>query len=120
LFVVVGDLNDEWSSERVEPLRELGLENVLERLDETERWTHWYRSENTLSQLDYLLLSPTLSKYSEGTNLILERKGVGFARYLQDGKTGPKVTRLEQVEDDPNPIELDFQFKRFKEVTPDT
>jgi endonuclease/exonuclease/phosphatase family metal-dependent hydrolase len=78
LFVVLGDLNDEWLSKRMEPLRDLGLENIL------------------------------------------ERRGVGFARYLQDGKTGPNVTRLEQVEDDPNPVELDFQFKRFKEVTPDT
>jgi endonuclease/exonuclease/phosphatase family metal-dependent hydrolase len=120
LFVVAGDLNDEWSSERLEPLRKLGLENVLERLDEIERWTHWYKYENTVSQLDYLLLSPTLSKLSTGTKPILERRGVGFARYLQDGKTGPKLTRLEQVEDDPNPVELNFQFKRFKEVTPET
>lgn len=120
LFVIAGDLNDEWSSERMEPLRDLGLENILERLDEEERWTHWYKYENTVSQLDYLLLSPALSKLSEGTKPLLARRGVGFARYLQDGNTGPKRTRLEQVEDDPNPLELDFQFKRFKEVTPDT
>lgn len=50
LFAVVGDLNDEPSSGPIGPLLTAGLTNALDRIEpEPERWTHWWRGENSVS-----------------------------------------------------------------------
>ena len=47
LFAVLGDFNDSPDSELVAPLvKDAGLENVIERLDQSERWTHWWAGKN--------------------------------------------------------------------------
>ena len=51
--------------------------------------------------------------------LHLERRGISFARILQDGGVGPKLTHFQQVDDDPSPIDVDFRFPRFTEVDPE-
>jgi endonuclease/exonuclease/phosphatase family metal-dependent hydrolase len=121
LFAVVGDLNDQPTSAPLAPLLDgSGLVNAFERIDdESERWTEWYRSANSVSQLDHLLLSPALAEATDGQAPHIERRGVGFARYLQAGGTGPKLTHFERTDDDPNPIDVNFQFVRFDNVTPD-
>jgi endonuclease/exonuclease/phosphatase family metal-dependent hydrolase len=119
-FAVLGDLNDETLSDPLKPLVEgAGLTNVLDRTpDELDRWTHWYRSENDVSQLDYILLSPALDGATAGVIPRVERRGISFSRILTDGGTGPKQTDLHRVDGDPNPIRIDFRFPRFPEVTP--
>src|SRR5207244_9981616 len=69
LFAVLGDFNDEPASPAVDPLlRDAGLVSALERIPVAlERWTYWYRSENTVAPLDHVLLSPALAKATEGT-----------------------------------------------------
>lgn len=78
LFAVVGDLNDEPGSPPVQHLvREGRLENVLDRLPQDERWTHYYKSGGQVSQFDYLLLSPALSKRCTGARPLVNRAGLG-------------------------------------------
>lgn len=119
LFAVVGDLNDEPNSPSVQPLvQDLGLVDAFSRLpDETDRWTHWWRSENQVSQLDHILLSPALASLAQEPPRI-ERRGIGFARILVDGSSGPRETTFSRGEDDPNPMKIPFQFERFAEVSP--
>jgi endonuclease/exonuclease/phosphatase family metal-dependent hydrolase len=120
LFIVAGDLNDEPGSLPVAPLvANAGLENALERIvSEEERWTHWYRSENTVAALDYLLLSPALAAATAGQAPVIERRGISFREILQDGDVGPRRTRYQRRDEDPDPISTDFRFERFDGVTP--
>lgn len=63
LFAVVGDLNDEPTAPSLRPLTAgAGLVNPIRRLPKAERWTHYYASQSSRSQLDYMLLSPALAK----------------------------------------------------------
>jgi endonuclease/exonuclease/phosphatase family metal-dependent hydrolase len=119
LFMVVGDLNDEPASAPVGPVvASSGLENAIERIPtEADRWTHWYRGGNTAGQLDYLLLSPALSAATQGQLPVIERRGISFDRRLQDGGIGPRRTRYQRTDEDPNPIPVDFRFARFPQVT---
>lgn len=120
LFAVVGDFNDEPGSAPVKPLvHEAGLVDPLTRIPQDQRWTHWYGSENSVSQLDYLLLSPALDAVTQGSQPQIERRGIGFSRFLADGKPGPKKSYFHKEEADPNPIQIDFRFPRFPGVTPD-
>jgi endonuclease/exonuclease/phosphatase family metal-dependent hydrolase len=118
LFAVVGDMNDEPASESLKKLYlNAGLEDALERIaNEQDRWTHWFRSENSVSHIDALLLSPALSQRTNGVTPVIERRGISFSRILQDGGTGPKVTHYQRVDDDPSPIDVDFRFPRFTNV----
>jgi hypothetical protein len=120
-FCVLGDLNDEPLSPPVRPLlEEAGLEDALaSRPSPEDRWTHWYRSENSVAQLDHVLLSPALAAASAGSVPAIERGGIGFARVLADGGVGPRLTHFQRFEGDPNPVDVDFRFERFAEVTPD-
>jgi endonuclease/exonuclease/phosphatase family metal-dependent hydrolase len=120
LFAVVGDLNDEPRSPAVKHLVDVGeLENVLERLPADERWTHYFKSKGQVSQFDYILASPALSRITMGISPEVQRRGIGFrARSQKDGKLLlPARVTLVAEEEDPNPIRLDFQFKRFKDVS---
>jgi endonuclease/exonuclease/phosphatase family metal-dependent hydrolase len=121
LFAIVGDMNDEPASK---PLKKLyanaGLEDALDRIpNENDRWTHWFRSENSVSHIDALLLSPMLAQQTEGVAPVVERRGISFSRVLQDGGIGPKLTHFQRVDDDPHPIDVDFRFPRFTEVDPE-
>ena len=119
LFAVVGDLNDEPSGQPLSPLFVgSGLTDALTRLaNQTDRWTHWWRSENSVSQIDGVLLSPALAQATAGKMPRIERRGISYSRILQDGGIGPKVTHFQQVDDDPNPLPVDFRFDRFSDVT---
>ncbi|MCI0687051.1 MAG: endonuclease/exonuclease/phosphatase family protein [Sporichthyaceae bacterium] len=118
LFAVVGDLNDEPSSASMAPLVTAGLTSVLDRIEpEPDRWTHWWRGENSVSQLDYLLVSPALGEATEGIEPRIERRGISYARILADGGTGPRLTRFRRNDEDLVPIPVDFRFPRFPEVS---
>ena len=119
LFAVVGDLNDEPSGGPLSPLFVgSGLTDALTRIAEpTDRWTHWYRSENSVSQIDAVLLSPALATATANKVPRIERRGISYSRILQDGGIGPKITHFQQVDDDPNPAPVDFRFDRFPDVT---
>jgi len=117
-FAVVGDLNDQPASPCVAPLTQnAGLVDALGRIPaESGRWTYWWRSPNDVSQIDHLLLSPALHSATQGVTPQIERRGIGFSRYLQDGTTGPRKTEFYRQEEDPSPVSIPFQFARFDKV----
>lgn len=74
-FVVLGDLNDypEGNTSLTALLSHKGLHNVLDRLPDAERWTHYYAGGNAYRQLDYLLLSSGLAKANPGQPAVMRR-----------------------------------------------
>jgi endonuclease/exonuclease/phosphatase family metal-dependent hydrolase len=76
-FVVAGDLNMAPHEKEFRSLK--GLVNVLDRLPEAARWTHWFDRAKPPSrpqeQLDYLLLSPRLAARSPALPIV-ERRGL--------------------------------------------
>ena len=61
LVAVIGDLNSFYKSPPLEMLERIGLVNLFDYLDETERYTYIYQG---LSQvLDHILVSPALNAY---------------------------------------------------------
>ena len=85
-FVVLGDLND-----YIDPktgIRDIvehpGVENVLNRLPEADRWTHYFNGQNEYRQLDYLLLSKGLAQQNQGQPQVM-RKGLPFRADRYDG-----------------------------------
>lgn len=116
LACVVGDLNHLPGHPSIAPLYDHpDLFDALSMLPAGERWTHWYRGENTVGQLDHLLLSPTLADRCQSPPTI-ERRGISFERTLQDGGIGPKQTRLEAA--DGSRTSIDFRWERFNGVSP--
>ena len=85
-FIILGDLNDyletdlQGGSGITELVQWNMVENIIDRLPENERWTHFWRGRSDCGispvyrQLDYLLLSPTLSQAVQGDPYI-ERRG---------------------------------------------
>jgi endonuclease/exonuclease/phosphatase family metal-dependent hydrolase len=121
LFAVLGDLNDEPASAPLQPLvAGAGLEDALARIpNEPDRWTHWFKSENAVSQIDQVLLSPALAGETGGSLPRIERRGISFARVLTDGKPGPKLSHFHRTDIDPAPVPIDFRFPRFSGVNPE-
>jgi endonuclease/exonuclease/phosphatase family metal-dependent hydrolase len=77
-FVVMGDLNDYLPSAGLHPLvSQHWLENVVKtRLPVGENWTHWYDSDNQVTQLDYILLSKRIADNNPSSVPVIVRKGL--------------------------------------------
>lgn len=98
-FIVCGDLNDTPSDRGLAPLYEssLGLHDVLARVPESERWTHYYYDDygnpKELSQLDHFLVSPSLwkkNKNGKDIRVAIEKRGLlQTIRRWPVEKTGP-------------------------------
>ena len=81
-------------------------EGKISRLGLEERWTHWWDKENSVAQLDYILLSPHLSKNSD-TKPYIESRGLSnrIKKFTHLGsKMGEKIP---------------FDFERFPQVSKD-
>lgn len=118
-FAVLGDLNDTPDADTLKPLfsKSLGLVDAFENLPAQNRWTHYWKSKGTVSQLDHALLSPALGDALK--NIWIERRGIGFRGHsAKDGGVLPKSVRFESHEGDPQPQVLDFTFDRFQSVLP--
>jgi endonuclease/exonuclease/phosphatase family metal-dependent hydrolase len=99
-WVVLGDLNDYMPSSGLQPL--LGqkwLENTLNRLNEQDRWTHYYKGGNEYKQLDYILLPKTLAAADPTIVPEVERRGMPLCakrfkgkRFKGVGKNNPKAS----------------------------
>ena len=119
-FAVLGDLNDTpTAGELASIARRAGLVDALALLVPAERWTHYWKAKNSVSQLDHVLLSPALAAKLKKNGVAIERRGIGYRALSSktDGGTLPKEVRVEAIDEDPNPEVTDFQFKRFAEVS---
>ncbi|HEX2296740.1 MAG TPA: endonuclease/exonuclease/phosphatase family protein [Actinomycetota bacterium] len=99
-FVVLGDLNDypeadEGTTSGITEISEWDqVENVLDRLPEEERWTHYYNRGNEYRQLDYLLVSKALADNNREPTVV--RVGLPWRAARYEGE------RIDGVgEDDP-------------------
>lgn len=119
-FAVLGDLNDSPSAKTLAALvKNLGMVDALTRVAPEERWTHYWKAKNSVSQLDHLLLSPALAAKLRPNGVSLERRGIGYraASKTSPGQLLPKQVRFEAMDEDPNPLAIDFQFERFADVS---
>jgi len=48
---------------------------------DADRWTHYLEDDDTISQLDYILLSPSLAEKSSQKPVIIEKRGL--ANYVK-------------------------------------
>jgi predicted extracellular nuclease len=118
-FIILGDFNDYMlTDEQGEPgISELvgwdQVVNVVDRLPEEDRWTHYFKGRGALgpsySQLDYLLLSRSLAERNPHEPYI-ERRGLPrrVAKYTGErfrgvGKNSPKAS-------DHCPIAMELQY----------
>ena len=99
-FIVAGDFNDYIDSNTsLDALvSHPGLVNVVDRLPEGERWTHYWAGGNTYGQLDYLLISKSLAAANGNAPGIL-RNGLPLratryagARFNGTGENNPKAS----------------------------
>ncbi|MBL8230243.1 MAG: hypothetical protein JNL98_17265 [Bryobacterales bacterium] len=92
-WVVLGDLNDFLDgSEGIGAVAKWDqAENVLDRADHDERWTHYFEGEDEYRQLDYLMVSRSLAGASAATPRII-RKGLSTKATRFTGKRFPGVT----------------------------
>lgn len=100
-FIVLGDLNDYLPSTGLNPLlSQPWLENVIRtRLQPADQWTHWYDKENSVAQLDYILLSKKLATNNANVKPSIVRKGIAQKctdytgpRYSGVGSTRPSAS----------------------------
>ncbi len=83
-FIVLGDFNDymEPGKENESGIRALlessQMENVINRLPQDERWTHYYKKEKDKGyhQLDYILISKSLAQKNPDVLPVIERRGM--------------------------------------------
>lgn len=108
-FVVLGDFNDypEDKTSLSALLNHKGLDNVLTRLPEAERWTHYYAGGNSYSQLDYLLLSAGLAKANTGNPAVM-RLGLPWRAQQVTEKRLDGVGENEPKASDHAPLYMDI------------
>jgi exonuclease III len=95
----------EWMDYLKPLVQDLGMHDVISRLDPRDRWTHWWESKNIASQMDYILLSPKLADNSPAKPYI-ERRGISNKR--------KKFSYLNfRAEENKIP----FNFNRFNDVS---
>jgi endonuclease/exonuclease/phosphatase family metal-dependent hydrolase len=107
-WVVLGDLNDYLPSSGLEPL--LGqpwLENVVGRLPESERWTHYYDGKQEYKQLDYLLLSKALARANPLAIPEIERRGMPLRASRYSGPRFEGVGRNDPKASDHCPVVIE-------------
>jgi endonuclease/exonuclease/phosphatase family metal-dependent hydrolase len=107
-FVLVGDLNDSPSSKFLAPIiKELDMYNVIETLPKEEQWTHLYRDESEVSQLDHILVSPHL-KNNSNSKARVER------RFLPNRRI-KKVTLRDRISEKDNAYKkvIDYNVQRY-------
>jgi endonuclease/exonuclease/phosphatase family metal-dependent hydrolase len=110
-YMVLGDLND--YPEGDTGLRALldhpGLMNVVARLPEDQRWTHYYNKGNEYRQLDYIFLSPLLRDRNTDLPGIM-RKGMAHRAERYTGDRFPEVGENEPKASDHAPVYMDIEL----------
>jgi endonuclease/exonuclease/phosphatase family metal-dependent hydrolase len=101
-FAVLGDFNANYDAEELQSLLRLnGLQNIVRTrplkvpgqdvVTDADRWTHYFEGDNTTSQLDYILLSPTLAEKSAQEGVTIEKRGLADYVKQYTGQRFPGV-----------------------------
>lgn len=110
-WVVLGDLNDYLPSKGLEPLlKQPWLEDLVERLPEDERWTHYYHGKKEYRQLDYLVVSKALARANPRVVPEIERRGVAKRATRYTGPRFPGVGRREPKASDHCPVVMELDI----------
>jgi endonuclease/exonuclease/phosphatase family metal-dependent hydrolase len=108
-FIVLGDFNDYYDAgtSLKALLEHPHLENLVNRLPEAERWTHYYAGGDDYRQLDYLLPSKALAQANAGPPEVM-RKGLPFRAERYEGERFPDVGEHHPKASDHAPLYWDF------------
>ena len=110
-FVVLGDFNDYIDGETslTALIDHPGLVNVVGRLPEDQRWTHFYSRGNEYRQLDYILLSQSLADANAEAPTIL-RKGLPFRAERYSGERYDFIGEHNPKASDHAPLYIDIEI----------
>lgn len=99
-WMVVGDLNDYTETDGIpdnkhglSPLLDNGFSvDIVKNINEPrQRWTHYYSTDDSYHQLDYILLSPSLADKNPGITPEIIRMGQPFRAERYSGNRWPRV-----------------------------
>lgn len=112
-FAVMGDLNDYLPSAGLQPL--LGqpwLENVVKTriANAADQWTHWYDNDNSVSQLDYILLSKKIANNNNAAVPVIIRKGLAQKATAYTGPRYPGVGPTRPSASDHCPVAITIKI----------
>lgn len=115
-FAVVGDFNDYVDADTsLGPLlHHPRLRNVVDRLPEEERWTHWWDKEDSYRQLDYVLLPEHLDKAAGRPAPGIVRKGLPQRARRHAGARFPGVGKRRPSASDHCPVYVDLPLAALK------
>jgi endonuclease/exonuclease/phosphatase family metal-dependent hydrolase len=134
LYAVVGDFNDTALSPWVAPLLESPyLTDVVATYKPVnDRWTHYWRSKNHVSQIDFILVSRALGERitrvveaDSSRKPHIERRGLAYRQLNAAGEILPREATLVYLEPDsatsvPSGVKekekVNFQHARYPEV----
>ncbi len=130
LYAVIGDFNDTPQSPWLTPLTNSSarLWDVVRRhRADDDAWTHYWRGERRVSQVDYILGSRAFRDAVDAAALSntdytphIERGGLGYSRYNAAGDDIlPAEVKLFRSDDDSAPANVPFRFPRFDAVLED-
>ena len=118
-WLVVGDLNDYTETDGT-PDTGHGLSALMDNsfsvdlvkriADPLDRWTHYYPSEDTYHQIDYLLASPSLAQKNANLTPTIVRNGQPYRADRYDGDRWPRVGYDRPKASDHCPVVADVSF----------
>lgn len=119
-FAILGDFNDYLESDTQGRTSIGGLvkwkrvENVVARLPEQDRWTHYYEGnkkcgfKKTYKQLDYILLSKSLADRNASAKVDIVRKGLPLDADEYEGPRFPGIGKGSSGASDHCPVVIDI------------
>jgi len=137
LYCVVGDFNDTPESPWLAPLADHPrYTNMISRHRAVDdRWTYYWRSKGSVSQIDYVLASRALRDRMDAIIAAdsakvphVERAGLAYTGWNNSGQTLPATVKVVHFEEDiatpanPNATpstRVPFRFQRYQEVIDD-
>jgi len=118
-WLVVGDLNDYTETDGVADA-DHGLGNLIgdgfavdlvkRIVDVRDRWTHFYASEASYHQLDYILASPSLAEKNPNALPQMVRHGQPYRAERYPGDRYPRIGWDRPKASDHCPLYLDLEF----------
>ena len=120
-FVILGDFNDylQKDEQGAPGIAELvnwnEVENVVNRLPENERWTHYFKGRSrcdipeVYKQLDYILVSKSLVKKNENKKPKIIRKGLPLRAAKYEGERFEGVGQTSPKSSDHCPVIMELE-----------